>query len=171
MKKANLICMTFLLALSGCASYKPVPEGYAGATATIKDSFAMLGQSKVNFFYLEEVDGHGVQNSRKASLDNSRGMGMHIRPFPIYRAVPVAPQSFTIVARTEYAAPILTMTHEVLQVKGVVQMTPEAGKIYVVRGKLKSDHAEVWLEEESTHAVVGDKIQSLGSPKLGFFEK
>jgi hypothetical protein len=171
--KIQSIAIGGLLAvcLSGCATYKPVPEGYTGPTATIKDTFKTFGGSKAEFFYLAEVDGHGVQNSRTASLDNSRGMGMILRTFPIHRAVPTTPQSFTIVARTEYAAPILAMTHEVYQVKGVIQLTPEAGKTYVVKGVLNGDASAVWLEEEASQQVIGEKIKPSGSAKLGFFEK
>jgi len=35
-----------VLALSGCASYKPVPEGYAGGTATIKDTFKVVARTE-----------------------------------------------------------------------------------------------------------------------------
>ena len=169
--KFRIIALWGALALSGCASYKPVPEGYAGATATIKDSFKTISGSKVEFFYLAEVDGHEVQNSRTASLNNSRGKGMRLQAFPIFRAVPATPQSFTIVARTEYAAPILVMTNAVYQVKGTMQWTPEAGKVYVVKGVLKAEGSEVWLEEEATQQVIGEKIKPTGSAKLGFFEK
>jgi hypothetical protein len=98
-------------------------------------------------------------------------MGMRLRTFPISRAVPTTPQSFTIVARTEYAAPILVMTKDVYQVKGVIQLTPEAGKSYVVKGVLNGDASEVWLEDEASQQVIGDKIKPTGSAKLGFFEK
>lgn len=73
--------------------------------------------------------------------------------------------------RTEYAAPILALTNAVYEVKGVVEISPEAGKTYVVKGGLSEDHSVVWIEDEATSQVVGRKVEVNGSAKLGFFQK
>jgi hypothetical protein len=158
--------------ISGCATaYKPVPDGYTGPTASIKDSFNAISSSKVEFFYVEQVDGHEVANSRFGSLAANRGRGMYMNPVRVERPVPIKPVTLSIVARTEYAAPILVLTHEVFQVKGNLQFTPNPGKTYVVRGNLGETNAAVWLEEENSREVIGEKIQANGSSKLGLFEK
>ncbi|MBP9915910.1 MAG: hypothetical protein KBF24_06860, partial [Thiobacillaceae bacterium] len=72
---------------------------------------------------------------------------------------------------TEYAAPILTLTNTVYQVKGAVTFKPEDYRNYVVRGELGESYSAVWLEEELTGKTVGKKIEIHGSAKLGTFEK
>ena len=97
---------------------------------------------------------------------------MRMTPVLTQRFIPASkPTSLTIVARTEYAAPILALTHEVFQVKGDIDFTPSPAKRYVVRGKLSEEYSSVWLEDEDTHEVVGKKIEIKGSAKLGIFEK
>lgn len=166
--------MLSLLLLSGCAAnaYKPVPDGYAGATANIADSHNAISTSKVEFFYVEKIDGHAVENSRINSLAANRGRGMNMAPVMVQRNVPAAkPTSLDIVGRTEYAAPILSMTNTVYQVKGKIDFTPEPGKRYVVRGELGEARSAVWLEEEASRRLIGNKIEITGPASLGFFEK
>jgi hypothetical protein len=32
-------------------------------------------------------------------------------------------------------------------------------KVYVIKGDLGKDYSAVWIEEESTHTVVGNKVE------------
>lgn len=159
--------------LAGCASvHEPVPQGHVGPVAIVEDSFRQLSTSKTDFFYVEQVDGHKIDNSRAKSLAANRGAGMRMTPQFEQRNIPASrPTSLTIVARTEYAAPILTLTRSVYEVKGVVDFTPEPGKRYVVRGSLQADRSSVWLEEKESQQVVSKKIEIEGSAKLGIFSK
>lgn len=92
-------------------------------------------------------------------------------PVVLQREIPAQPTALTIVARTEYAAPILAMTNAVYQVKGEVRITPDPNKTYVVRGELGESYSAVWIQEEGTNVVVGTKVETKGSAKLGFFEQ
>ena len=40
-----------------------------------------------------------------------------------------------------------------------------------MRGELDKTHSVVWIEEESSNAVMDKKIEIQGSAKLGVFEK
>jgi hypothetical protein len=52
-----------------------------------------------------------------------------------------------------------------------VTFTPERYKRYVVRGELGEDYSAVWIEEDETKTLIGEKIESRGSARLGIFEK
>lgn len=171
MKK--LIPIISLVFFSGCTTmYNPVPEGYTGPTANISDSFNVISSSKVEFFYVDAVDGQSIKDSRSASLIANHGRGFLMSPVLEQRAVPASkPIQMKLVARTEYAAPILALTNPVYQVTGDLNFIPEPGKRYVVRGLLGEESSSVWLEEEVTRNIVGMKIEVKGSAKLGFFEK
>lgn len=168
-----LIAAMLLALLSACATtYQPVQPGYTGPTAVIADSYFVRTHSKSEFFYVEQVDGHAVDNGRIRSLRESQGQGFYLHPDDMERAVPARPLTLVIVARTQYAAPILSMTHDVFQVKGTLQFTPQSGKRYVVRGTLGENDSEVWLEDEATSQVVGQKFKAEGdAAKMGFFDK
>lgn len=170
----RFIVVAAIALLSGCASkaYKPVSEGYAGPTANISDSYNVVSTSKVEFFYVGKLDGHDVENSRLNSLAANRGRGMNMTPVLVQRSVPASrSMSIEIVARTEYAAPILTLTNAVYQVKGTIDFTPEPGMEYVIKGELGEARSLVWLEETASHRVIGKKIAVEGPAKLGFLEK
>ena len=85
--------------------------------------------------------------------------------------VPAKPISITLVARTEYAAPILALANSVYEVKGTIEITPGPKKQYFVRGTLGEDYSAVWLEEAYTGVQIGQKIEVRGNAKLGFLEK
>ena len=160
------------VALAGCATNQPsVPQLYAGPRATLKDTVRVHGGSKADFFHVSHVDDKQIENNRIKTRSANRGRGMQLVPIHVQREIAARPTKLTIVARTEYAAPILALTGTVYQVKGEVEFTPEPGKSYVVRGELGESYSAVWIEDERTAVVVGKKIEVQGSAKLGAFEK
>jgi hypothetical protein len=160
------------LALGGCATYSPsVPLDYAGPKATVKDSAKVYSSSKADFFYLSHVDGKKIEDSRSKTFRMNRGQGMQMIPYILENEIPAKPILLSIVGRTEYAAPILALTNTVYQLKGEVEFNPEQNKTYFVRGELGENYSAIWIEDSETRAVVGKKIETTHSTKLGTFEK
>lgn len=158
--------------LTGCATYKPsVPEGYSGATSTVKDSVKVYSSSKADFYYVTTVDGAEIENSRIKTIQVNQGRGMNMTPSVLERSVPARAITLGIVARTDYAAPILALTNTVFEVKGTVEFTPEPSKTYTVRGDLGETYSAVWIEDDESKALVGKKVEVNGPARLGFFEK
>ena len=171
MKSIALILAT-IFSLSACAGFKSsIPETYAGPKSVIKDSVNMHSDSKGDFFYVDAVDGNDIEQSRSATLAANRNRGMRMTPRILQREVPARPIKLSIVGRTEYAAPILAMVNTVYQVKGVVEFTPEKDKTYIVRGDLGNSYSAVWIEEESSKNLIGQKFEIHGPAKLGFLGK
>ncbi|TAK95626.1 MAG: hypothetical protein EPO09_07695 [Aquabacterium sp.] len=172
---ATILAISAATCLSGCATkpFSPFPENYAGTSATLSDSFNIRGISEVEFFYAEQYEGNSWENARFKSLAVNHGRGIYMSPVTVSRGIPASkPTKLLIVARTQYAAPILDLTNAVYQVKGTIEFTPETGKQYVVTGQLGGPRAAVWVEEKDTHQVVGQKIEVDGeAAKLGFFDK
>ncbi len=169
----RLVTAAVLLAsLTGCATFAPsVPEGYSGPVAIIKDTVKPLSQSKADFFYVSEIDGKRIEDSRVRTLRTNQGRGFNMSPSVIERNVPAQKATFTLVGRTEYAAPILTLTNTVYQVTGKVTFNPETYRSYVVRGELGENYSAVWLEDEANGKMIGERIEVKGPAKLGTFEK
>ena len=158
--------------LGGCATVNPsVPVGYTGPTATIKDSVQVNGGSKADFFYAASIDGKAIEESRGKTIQANYGHGMSMNPQLVERQVPVQAMKLELVGRTHHAAPIQSLTSTEYQVKGVISFTPEANKSYVVKGELGEKYSGVWLVEEGSGNVVGNKIEVNGSAALGVLEK
>lgn len=159
-------------ALSGCVSYhKPVPEGYSGPRANLQDSVKTYGTSKADFFYVSHIDDKQIEDSMVKTRVANHGRGMIMTPVLVHRDVPAQALKLTITGRTAYAAPILTLTNTVYQVKGDVELKAEPGRTYVVRGELGENYSAVWIEELGKDVIVGTKVEVKGSAKLGVFEK
>lgn len=173
LNKMGLVAAAVLLSfLGGCATFAPpVPEGYSGPVSIVKDSVKPLSESKANFFYVSEINDQRIEDSRVRTLQLNRGRGFSMSPSVIERNVPARRATFTLVGRTEYAAPILALTNTVYQVSGKITFAPETYRSYVVRGELGENYSAVWLEDEADGKVIGEKIEIKGPAKLGTFEK
>lgn len=166
------VAFIVVVLLAGCVNFaSPIPEGYQGPVATIKDSAQTHSASKADFFYVTEVDGKRIEDSRSKTLQVNYGRGMIMDPVVLDRQVPAGTRVLKIVGRTEYAAPILTLTNPVYQVLGEVTLDLESSKSYVVRGDLGENYSAVWVEDEGANGIVGSKVEVQGSSSLGFFEK
>lgn len=149
----------------------PYSASYNFSKATIKDSLSGNDSQKGDFFYVSKINGKSIENSRSKTLSMNRGRGLSMTPNLVERDVSVNFATYTLVGRTEYAAPILALTNPVYEVKGDIQATLEKDKIYEVRGELRENYAAVWLEDTVAHTIVGNKIEIHGSPALGVFSK
>ncbi len=148
--------------LYGCATYNPVPDGYAGPVATIADSGFAESGSKAQMFVVAEVDGNAIRNSIGASASASYGQGFSLTTRFISRPVPAKPMKLTLRGTHTTAAPIHAIFSQAagtyFSVEGVVDFTPAPDGNYVVKGELKKDGSSVWLEDRATGASVTAKI-------------
>jgi len=168
----TLASTSLIIFLAGCVSFtSPIPDGYQGSLATIKDSVRSHGSSKADFFYLTEVDGKRIEDSRIKTIQVNHGRGFYMQPVVLERKVPARMSTLKIVGRTEYAAPILALTNTVYQVVGDVSFRPEANRTYVVKGELGEAYSVVWIEDAESGVMVVNKIEIKGSAALGTFEK
>ncbi|ROH87025.1 hypothetical protein ED236_04865 [Pseudomethylobacillus aquaticus] len=125
----------------------------------------------MDIFYVTHVDGREIENSLIKTRTTNRGRGLAITAQLLENRIPARATTVYIVGRTEYAAPILALTNTVYQVKGSVEFIPEPDKRYVVRGELGETYSAVWIEEEASSLLMGNKVEIHGSSKLGTFEK
>jgi hypothetical protein len=160
------------IVLSACATTsKPVPDGYRGPTAILKDSTrAVPGDKCGDFFFLYEYNGKAADNAMQASARDNAGSG------PVFtvvkgfsRMVPARTATIFIAGRTHCAAPIMEMVGTVRLVGGEVEFTPEADAVYVIKGELTADHSAVWIEDERKNLQVSNKLLIKGPAKAGFF--
>jgi hypothetical protein len=145
-----------ILALSGCAT-SPIPEGYTGPTAIIRDSAFSDSSSRARFFYVSEIDGKMIRTSLAASRAQSHGRGFSLAPVVIERQVPATRLRLKLEGRTAYGAPIqeLFMAARMYSVEAVVEAELKPNATYVVRGHLDDKKSSVWLEDDSSGEQIG----------------
>jgi len=157
MKKLITI-MAIILALVGCVSNKPIPDGYVGNLATIQDSYKSVSDTKARFFQLAKVDNRDVLTSSSATYEKNYGQGFSMSIVKTQRVVPAIKSTLHIEGITHVAAPILAFGGGMYSVKGVVEVALKSGKTYVVRGVLSENYSAVWLEDSHGN-IVSKKIE------------
>ena len=154
--------LAIAFALQGCASYKPVPEGYKGPVATVTDSGLMETSTKAQIFAMMEVDGNAIDNSFAATARRSRGQGFQLMMDYVSRQVPATPMKVKLKASHTTGAPIHAIFSQVggafYSVEGVVDFAPVAGRTYLVQGALSKEGSAVWIEDLATRNAVTEKI-------------
>jgi hypothetical protein len=150
------------VALVGCATYQPVPEGYSGPTAVVVDSGKYEDSSKAQLFAMVEVDGNRIMNSFLASANASQGRGFSLSMSVSERSLPAKPMKVTLRGSHTTAAPIHAIASQMagtfFSVEGVVDFEPKANARYVVRGELKKGASSVWIEDAGSGQVVTKKV-------------
>lgn len=167
-EKVKRIFLLFVAAnLFGCATYKPVPEGYTGAVATITDSGRSEsgyseGSSKAELFALTDIDGNRIMNSFRASAIASHGQGFSLTVVISNRQVPAEPMKATLRGSHTTAAPIHAIASQLAgtfhSVEGTVDFSPKPNGKYVVKGELKKGGSAIWIEDTETGEPVTEKI-------------
>ncbi len=160
-----------MLLVSGCATYSPVPENYQGPVSTIASSQKRHSISKADIFYLSRVDGQNIRSSLNATREASYGQGPVLTTKLVSTRVPSREGTFTLVGRTEYAAPIQALTGTVYEVQGDIAFAPRPNETYVVKGQLGPDYSAVWIESRETGEVVQKKIEIHGNTALKIWQK
>jgi hypothetical protein len=162
---SSALRLSFVLAavlLNGCASYKPVPDGYKGPVASISDSSISEGGTRAQIFALMDVNGNAIQNSFGASANASYGQGFALTTRVISRQVPAGPMKVKIKASHTTGAPIQAIFSQVagsfFSVEGVVAFNPSPDGRYIVKGELKKEGSSVWIEDATTYQRVTDKV-------------
>ncbi|GBG13599.1 ATPase AAA [Novimethylophilus kurashikiensis] len=149
---------------------QPYPANFDFSTAVIRDSIQMPWNDRGDFFYLTQIDGQPVEDSRSVTHRRNIFRGQTMLPYAIDREVPTQRAKYLIVGKTEYALPFQMATNPVYEVKGEIEAALEKNKVYEVRGTLGENYSAVWLEDVSTHTVVGRKIEIRGATRVGVWK-
>jgi len=160
MLSRTLFCALLSLLALGTAKSADPPPVATGLAATIADSGSGGGPGGGTFFVLSEVDGTSVPNAIDASQRASRGSGAYLRVVGASREIAAGRVKLKLVARIAHAAPIGEIFGALRNdpVSGVIEVELQPGGRYRVTGNLDPFRREVWLEDEVTRQMLGEKI-------------
>jgi hypothetical protein len=162
MRTSKLFLAGGLLALASCATYQPVPEGYAGPAATVIDTGKSEDGTKARMFAMVAVDGNAIANAFGESARASSGRGATLITMYPERRIPIRTMKVTLRGSHATGMPIHEMASRMsgtfFAVEGTTDFTPRAGTIYVVKGELGKERSSVWIEDRDSGEVVTQKI-------------
>lgn len=159
----SLTALALLTVLSAC-THNPIPDGYTGPRAVIRDTAASTGPTSGDIFSVTQVDGKIIMDSFNATRQANQGRGFYMEPIAVRREVPAdQPITLTLVGRRAYGAPIMEMMRKGYEVTGELQFTPANNGLYLVKGVVGEGYSAVWLEDDRTGTVVGQKYE-IGNP-------
>ena len=152
------------LALSACAAYRPVPEGYIGPVAIVGDTGNQEDGTRARIFAMVEVDGQRIENSFGATASANQGRGFSLTTVHIARRVPIRQMKVRLRGSHVTGAPIHAMFSQMAgtfhSVEGETEFLPEAGERYIVRGELNKEGSSIWIENAATNQAVTDIVRS-----------
>lgn len=167
MKAFALALPALLLALAGCASFKgfqpATPDGYDGPTVNVADQTVPVSGTLAHVFEMTQIDGRRLLSTSIATLQANQGRGFSETPVALSNEVPPQPARVQLQVTTQYAAPLLAMQNPTCRSVGEVSFTPEAGKRYIVNGRIAADVCEVWIEDAASKQPVTDKVSGPGT--------
>lgn len=152
-----------MLSVTACATFQEAtPKDYAGPTARIVDTMAFDHQQITLLFVVSEINGREILSSINTTRVSSHGQGMIVKPTVIGRAVPAQRLKLKLEGTQYLAMPIVVMGAKAmglfLEFEGVIEFVPEENKTYLVKGDLKKGASSLWIEDEATGKVVGEKL-------------
>ncbi|HEX5312287.1 hypothetical protein [Aquabacterium sp.] len=160
----SIVAALLAFSISGCATYKPIPDGYTGPTASVADTGQSEDFSSAAIFAITEIDGKSIPDSFGASRAASRNRGAELRLTLIDRQVPAKKMKVKIRGSHITGAPLYEIVNRAVgmffEVEGVVDFTPEPNGKYAVVGTLSKGHSIVWIEDAVTNKPVTEKISS-----------
>lgn len=157
-------------ALQACASKPPPPPVEPDASsAVIVDTATGGGRQGGIFFSVDQIDGKAIPNNLSSSRSLSFGMGPNLRIASMARKVPAGKVTLQLSGRVAYAAPIQELIASARDrlhaVSGTISIELEPGKRYFTNGVLDELRSEVWIEEEGSRRVIGNKVVGAPSAK------
>jgi hypothetical protein len=168
MKKV-FFTVPFVIILAGCANFEaPIEPGYTGPTAIVNDTQLPQGNTRAQFFVIEEVDGKRVDNALIESRRASNGRGLTLVGRNVSRELAVRPLRLKLLATEETGAPIEAIFRAATgnsapSAEGVVEFVPQEGHQYIVTGEMSTQASSVWVQDLATADPVTEKIVSAGS--------
>lgn len=155
-----------VMLVAGCATAPQAPEVPTGPSAVIADTATGGGMGGAAFFYLSEAGGKQIpQNNLQASMAASFGRGTDLQVRPFERRIAAGKTKLKLTARYAHAAPIQSIFSSAASyaVDGFVEAELRENVRYRVVGILDAFKREVWLEDEATGAIVGQKIRGVAA--------
>jgi hypothetical protein len=151
---ASSIPLLFVV-LAGCQSLGPPPDVSALPHATVVDTHVVAEGGRTDVFRTVGIAGHSVQ----AYTDEpSKLIGVDAKNL----VAAGAPLRLEVEGMAFYSNSVRRLFWSPMRAQGVVEFVPDAGATYSVHGTLALELSQVWVENDATHQVVGNKISVVG---------
>jgi len=158
MRLAAISMPLLFVVLAGCAALGPPPDVSAQPHATIIGSHTPA-EDRIDTFRTIAIDGHPVLAYSDEPAKAIRADGKNL--VAAGRAVRVEIEGMAFYDNT-----VRRLFWSPMRAQGVVEFVPAAGATYSVHGSITPELSSVWIEDDATHGVVGNKISVVGQPPV-----
>jgi hypothetical protein len=141
--------------LAGCAAFAPEPDLANLPHATVAGTHVEVDGERVDTFRAIEIDGRRVlpdtdQPAKLIGVDSSDLL-------PAGASVHVEIEGLAI-----YRSSVRRLFWDPMTVHGRVDFVPQAGAHYSLHGSITPERSSVWIEDDATHEVVGNRLSAIG---------
>ncbi len=160
--KKTLLVLISAGSLAACSYHSPL-ENYSGPVATLSDSTKRISNSKVEYYVPEAINGSLIENSltrlqNKSISSGGRGQRQDIilfdRPIPASKTLNIA-----VAGTIKRPRSLENSRFDNRDISGTLTFTPEAGKHYVVTGKLDQSYRGIWIAEADSGEAVSNRVE------------
>ena len=155
MRLRRLLLLSCFLGLAACQGLRGGADDAARPHASVTGSHLDDGSGRIDTFRVTEIGGHPVGRSEEPSKTLGVDAG-----YPLVAERPVHLE-FEGLAR--YGNPAKSLFWDPRRVEGRVDFTPAPNAHYVVRGEIGPEVSSVWLEDDASHEMIGQKF--VAAPK------
>ncbi|MBW8756555.1 MAG: hypothetical protein JF586_02990 [Burkholderiales bacterium] len=150
---ATSIPLLFVV-LAGCAALGPPPDVSALPHATIVGSHTPA-EGRIDTFRTIAIDGRAVlgYSDEPAKLIKVDEKNLVAAGRPV--RVEIEGMAF-------YDNTVRRLFWSPMRAQGVVEFVPAAGATYSLHGSITPQLSSVWIENDATHEVVGNKVSAVG---------
>ena len=153
MRLAALSIPLLTLALAGCGT--PLPDVATMPHADLAGTHVAVNDDRIDTFRVLTIAGTRVlpktdEPARLIGIDATN-------PVPAGQSVHVE-----IEARALYRNTMRRLFWDPMLAAGTVDFVPVAGAHYSLRGAISTEVSSVWIENDATHEVVGNKVSVAG---------
>lgn len=151
----QLTVLALVALLAGCGAPQVPRPGAGVPAAQLNDRVTEDDDgSNSRVFAVLELDGVPVRNALLHSRTLGWGAGAGFAPYLVARFIEAKPVKVRIAGRYVYGAPIQGVLRELrgnnAAIEGVVELQPQADKVYRVNGSLVKGHVALWIEDFDT---------------------
>ena len=155
MRLAVLSSSLLALAFAGCQTAPASPPVATLPHAKLTSSHVDVDSDRTDIFRVLAIDGRETIDAtdmtpRTVEIDHSE------------LVVAGKPAHVAVDARAFYTNAARRLFWDPMTVKGTIEFTPEADATYVMRGSLTPEAYAVWIENDATHAIVGNRLSVQG---------
>ncbi len=163
--RSTIIPALFVLLLTSCAE-QPPPSTFTGPVAHLSMTEYARGSFAANVAIVKKINGQDFQGeidptqpAPDTPLNPQTGILSTVD-------IPAGPGTYSVAGYSIFQAPIFALAAPEYCIAGDIKFTPAVNTSYILKGIFTPAYSALWIEDATTKAVEGNKIEIHGSATI-----